>query len=328
MTENAGGLGRRRLASLTAALGIAAPAAAQAWPSRSVSLVVPFVPGGSADVLGRPLAQYLAATFGQPFVIDNRAGANGNVGTQAVARAEPDGQTLLVTTNGPISTNTLLFRAMPYDPLTALAPIALLADLPVIVVTRPDAPFASLAALIAYAKAHPGKINCGVPASGSLGHLAAELMQRRGGFDWTIVPFRGGATATTGLLSGTVEVAVDLVPGYLSHIQGGSVRVLGVAARERLEALPGAEPIAAQGLEGFEATGWTAFLGPAGLPGTVVQRANEVTNLFLARPETRVMLASMGSRVLGGTPAALAARMRAEVALWQPVIRAAGVTLD
>lgn len=319
---------RRGLGAIgLAALG-ARPAAAQAWPARSVALVVPFVPGGSADVIARPLAQHLAATFGQPFVVDNRGGANGNVGTQAVARAEPDGQTLLVTTNGPVSTNTLLFRSMPYDPFTALTPVVALNDLPVIVVARRDAPYSTLREMLAYAKANPGRINCGVPATGALGHLAAELLARQAGIEWTIVPFRGGATATNGLLSGAVEVAVDLVPAYRPHVEAGTVRILGVAAAERLEGVPGAEPIAAQGLPGFEAAGWTAILGPAGLPAGIVARLNDAANGFLARPETRALLASIGSRALGGTPEDLARRMRAEVAHWRPVIAAAGITLE
>ena len=327
------GMTRRGLGALAAAtggasIGLARRASAQAWPSRPVTLVVPFVPGGSADVVGRPLAQHLATAFGQPFVVDNRGGANGNVGTHYVTRAEPDGQTLLVTTNGPITNNTLLFRSVPYDPFTDLTPIVLLADLPVAVVARRDAPYADFPAMLAYAKANPGKINCGVPATGALGHLAAELLQRRAGFDWTIVPFRGGSTATSGLLSGTVEVTVDLLPAYLPHIQAGTVRVLGVAVAERLPAVPGAEPLAAQGLPGFEATGWSAVLGPPRLPGEIVQKVNAAANGFLAKPETRAMLDAMGSRALGGTPEALAEKMRAEVALWAPVIKAAGITLE
>ncbi len=318
----------RRALLAGAALGATASARAQAWPSRAVALVVPFVPGGSADVVGRPLAQHLAAAFGQPFVVDNRGGANGNVGTHAVVRAEPDGQTLLVTTNGPISTNTLLFKRVPYTPATELTPIVALADLPVIVVARPDAPFRTLAEMFAYARANPGKINCGVPATGSLAHLAAELLQRRAGISVTVVPFRGGATAMTGLLSGTVEMTVDLVPAYRPHIAAGTVRVLGVAAAERLEGVPGAEPISAQGLPGFEASGWTALLGPAGLPAGIVQQLNAATNAFLARPETREMLAATGSRVIGGAPAEVTRRMQAELALWRPIIAEAGITLE
>jgi len=245
-----------------------------------------------------------------------------------VVRAEPDGQTLLVTTNGPVSTNTLLFRSIPYDPFAALAPVALLADLPVIVVARRDAPFDSIRAMIAHARANPGRINCGVPATGSLGHLAAELLQRQAGIELTIVPFRGGATATNGLLSGAVEMAVDLVPSYRAHIEAGTVRILGVAARERLAAVPGAEPLAAQGLPGFEAAGWTAVFGPAGLPAPVVRQLNAATNAFLGLPATRSMLDAVGSRALGGTPEDLAQRMRAEVAHWRPVIAAARITLE
>ncbi|GGC48967.1 MFS transporter [Siccirubricoccus deserti] len=325
-----GSITRRGFGMIGTGLGIATarPAHAQAWPSRPVAMVVPFVPGGSADVLGRPLAQHLAMAFGQTFVVDNRGGANGNVGTHAVVRAEPDGQILLVTTNGPISTNTLLFRSMPYNPFTDLAPVALLADLPVVVIARRDAPYASLQEMFAHARAHPGRINCGVPARGALGHLAAELLQRRAGISVTTVPFRGSATLTNGLLSGAVEVAVDLVPSYQAHIQAGTVRVLGVAASERLHAVPGAEPIAAQGLPGFEATGWTALLGPAGLPNGIVQRLNEATNRFLAKPDIRAMLTAMGSRILGGTPEDLTRRMQAEVALWRPVIMDARISLE
>jgi tripartite-type tricarboxylate transporter receptor subunit TctC len=321
------GVAARSLPGL-AALALAMPAQAQGWPARPVTLVVPFVPGGSADVIGRPLAQHLAATLGGSFVIDNRGGANGNVGTAAVARAEPDGHTLLVTTNGPVSTNTLLFKAMPYDPLTALTPIALLSDLPVIVVARRDAPWQDFAALLGFARANPGKLNVGVPATGALGHLAAELLARRAGIDWTIVPFRGGPGAANGLLSGAVDVTVDLVPPYQGQIAAGGVRVLGVALAGPLAAAPGAAPIAAQGVPGFEAAGWTAILGPAGLPGGIVARVNAATNAFLARPETRAMAAAMGSNVLGGAPEALAAKMRTEIAQWQPVIAATGITLD
>ncbi|WP_149537296.1 Bug family tripartite tricarboxylate transporter substrate binding protein [Siccirubricoccus phaeus] len=330
-----GEITRRGLGAFGTGLGLAAalpalaqPGSPQPWPSRAVALVVPFVPGGSADVIGRPLAQHLSAAFGQSFVVDNRGGANGNVGTHLVVRAEPDGQMLLVTTNGPVSTNMLLFRTMPYNPLTDLTPVALLSDLPVIVVARRDAPYASLAEMFAYARANPGKINCGVPATGALGHLAAELLQRRAGIEFTIVPFRGGATAATGLLSGVVEVSIDLVPAYQAHIQAGTVRALGVAATERLEALPGAEPIASQGLPGFEALGWTAILGPPGLPAGIVQKVNEAANRFLDKPEIKAMQSALGSRILGGTPQDLARRMQAEVALWRPVIAAAGITLD
>jgi tripartite-type tricarboxylate transporter receptor subunit TctC len=325
-----GSITRRGLGTLGAGLGMAAarPAQAQPWPSRTVAMVIPFVPGGSADLLGRPLAQHLSTVFGQTFVVDNRGGANGNVGTHAVVRAEPDGQTLLVTTNGPVSTNTLLFRSMPYNPFTGLAPIALLADLPVVVIARRDAPFATLQEMFAYAKANPGRINCGVPATGALGHLAAELLQRRAGINVTTVPFRGSATLTNGLLSGAVELAVDLVPSYQAHIQAGTVRVLGVAAAERLAAVPGAEPISAQGLPGFVAEGWTAVLGPAGLPANIVQRLNEATNRFLAKPEIQSMQTALGSRILGGTPEDLARKMQAEVDLWRPVIADARISLE
>jgi tripartite-type tricarboxylate transporter receptor subunit TctC len=328
-------LTRRRLAALGSAAAAAALAArtgeadAQpAWPSRPVTLLVPFPAGGSADVLARLLAQHFAEAFGQPFVVENRVGANGNIGTQVATRAAPDGQTLLLTTNGPISTNTLLFRSMPYNPFTDLTPIVLLADLPIIIVARRDAPYASLRQMIAYAQERPGRINCGVPSTGALGHLASELLQRRAGISYAQVPFRGSGPLTNGLLSGAVEVAFDLVASNLPHIQAGTLRVLGVAAQEALPSVAGAEPIAAQGFPGFEAIGWTAILGPAGLPGPIVRRLNEAANQFLAKAETRAMILAMGSRAMGGAPADLARKMQAEVAHWRPVIQAAGISLD
>jgi tripartite-type tricarboxylate transporter receptor subunit TctC len=321
---------RRGLAAVGAgaALGTARRASAQAWPGRPVTIIVPWPAGGATDALARGLARHLGDAFGQPFVVENRSGATGNIGTQAVARATPDGQTLLVTTNGPITNNTLLYRSMPYDPFRDLAPIGLLADLPILIATRSNAPFRTLAEMIEHAKANPRKINCGIPGTGAAAHLASELLQHRAGIRYTQVPYRGSAPLTSDLLGGAVDMAFDLVTTYVPHIQSGALRALGITSAQPLPLLPEVQPIAAQGLPGYEATGWIAVLGPARLPAEIVQRVNAATNAFLAKEETRAILTPLGLNALGGTPDDLARKMQAEVALWRPIVQAAGITLE
>jgi tripartite-type tricarboxylate transporter receptor subunit TctC len=303
-------------------------AAAQAWPSRPVTVVVPWPAGGSADVLARAVARHMGEKFGQPFVVDNRSGANGNIGAAAVARAAPDGQTLIVTTNGPITNNTLLYRSMPFDPFKDLSPVALLAELPVVIVARSQMPYRTVQELIAYAKANPGKVNCGTPPLGSVAYLAVQLLQHRAGIQLNIVPYRGSAPLTSDLLAGSVDMALDLVTTYLPHIQAGTVRALGVTTAAPIPQLPQTPTVQAQGVADYRATGWIALLGPAGLPADMVQRLNAESNAFLAPEQNKATLAGLGLTPLGGTPADLASRMAAEVALWGPIIQSAGISIE
>ena len=322
---------RRRIGGLTLGAGIATlsrPAYAQAWPSRAVTIVVPWPAGGSPDVLGRAMARYFGDVFGQAFVVDNRSGANGNIGAASVARAAADGQTLMITTNGPITNNTLLFRSMPYNPFTDLAPIALLAELPVVIAARSQMPYRNVQELLDYAKANPGKVNCGTPPLGSVAHLAVELLQYRTGVRLNIVPYRGSAPLTNDLLAGAVDMALDLVTTYLPHIQTGAIRALGVTTDAPIPQLPGIQPVQAQGLAGYRATGWIAALAPVGLPAEIIQRVNEASNTFLAQDQTRSMLSALGLSALGGAPAELTRRMEAEVALWRPVVQAANISIE
>jgi tripartite-type tricarboxylate transporter receptor subunit TctC len=322
---------RRRLGGFALGAGLAAgtrPAAAQAWPSRPVTVVVPWPAGGAPDVLGRAMGRYLAERFGQPFVVDNRSGANGNIGTASVARAAPDGQTLIVTTNGPITNNTLLFKSMPFNPFTDLSPIALLAELPVVMAARSNMPYRTVQELLTYARANPNKVNCGTPPLGSVAHLAVELLQYRTGIRLNVVPYRGSAPLTNDLLAGSVDMALDLVTTYLPHFQAGTIRALGVTTAEPIPQLPDVPTVQSQGIPDYRATGWIAVLGPAGLPADVVQKMNEASNAYLRLPETRTTLATLGLTALGGTPPEVARRMEAEVALWRPVVQAAGISID
>jgi tripartite-type tricarboxylate transporter receptor subunit TctC len=321
---------RRGIAAigLGAALAVPRLAAAQAWPSRPVTIIVPWPPGGITDLLARGLARHYGEVFGQSFVVENRSGATGNIGTQAVARAAPDGHTLLVTTNGPITNNTLLYRAMPYNPMMDLAPIGLLADLPAVIVTRRDAPFRTVQEFIAYARANPGKINCGIPGTGAAAHLASELLQHRTGIRYTHVPYRGSAPLTSDLLGGAVDMAFDLVTTYVPHIQSGALRAIGITSTAPLPLLPDIQPLARQGVDGFEATGWVAVLGPARLPAELVQRLSTAAAAYIAKDETKTMLTTLGAATLAGGPADLTRKMEAEVALWRPIVQAAGITLE
>ncbi len=321
---------RRHLGGLALGAGIAVArgASAQSWPSRPVAVVVPWPAGGSADILARGVSRYLGERFGQPFVVDNRSGANGNIGAATVARAAPDGATLMVTTNGPITNNTLLYKAMPFNPETDLSPIALLAELPVLMVARSQMPYRSVQELVAYAKANPGKVNCGTPPLGSVAHLAVALLQHRTGIRLNVVPYRGSAPLPNDLLAGSVDMALDLVTTYLPLIQAGTVRALGVTTAEPIPQLPQTPTVQSQGVPDYRATGFISLLGPAHLPADIVGRLNEASNAWLGMDETRSMLAPLGLTGLGGTPADLTRRMAAEVALWRPIIQAAGISID
>ncbi|MBW6401355.1 tripartite tricarboxylate transporter substrate binding protein [Roseomonas sp. HJA6] len=322
---------RRQIGGLALGAGIAVAArdvAAQAWPARPVTIIVPWPAGGSTDVLARSIANYFTEKFGQSFVIDNRSGANGNIGTAAVARSAPDGYTLMVTTNGPITNNTLLFKSMPYNPTTDLTPIAALAELPIVLAARSQMPYSNVRELIDYAKANPDKVNCGTPPLGSAAHLAVELLMYRTGIRLNIVPYRGSAPLTNDLLAGAVDMGIDLVTTYLPHIENGTLKALGVTSAAPIPQLPRTPPVQAQGVPDFQATGWISLLGPAHMPEVMIGALNEAANSYLALDATKAMLPPLGLTPLGGTPTDLTRRMAAEVALWRPIIQAAGISID
>lgn len=323
-------IARRSIGGLALGAGLLAarPAAAQAWPGRPVTVVVPWPAGGSTDVLGRSVSRNLSDRFGQSFVVDNRSGANGNIGATAVARAAPDGHTLMVTTNGPITNNTLLYRSMPFNPFTDLTPIALLAELPVVIAARSGMPYRTVGELIAYAKANPDKVNCGTPPLGAAAHLAVELLMHRTGIRLNVVPYRGSAPLTNDLLAGAVDMALDLVTTYLPHIQTGALRALGVTAAAPIPQLPDTPPVQAQGVPDYRATGFISLLGPANLPAEIAGRLNAACNAYLALGETKALMPPLGLVPLGGTSADLTRRMTAEVEQWRPIIRSANITVE
>ena len=322
---------RRRVGGLALAAGLAAvsrPVLAQGWPDRPVTVIVPWPAGGSTDVLARALSRNLGDRYGHPMVVDNRSGANGNIGASAVARAAPDGYTLMITTNAPITNNVLLYKSMPFDPVADLVPVALLAELPIVIAARSQMPYRTVQDLIAYARKNPGKVNCGTPPLGSAAHLAAELLMFRTGIQMNIVPYRGSAPLTNDLLAGSVDMALDLVTTYLPHVETGALRALGVTAAQSIPQLPETPPVQAQGVPDYQATGWISLLGPAKMPEPIVARLNADSNAYLGLEDTKLLLSKLGLTPLGGTPADLKRRMAAEIELWRPVIKAANISVE
>ena len=321
-----------RLVRALAVLGLAAtaalapaPATAQTWPARPITLVVPFTAGTASDVLARSFAEYLQKRLGQPVVIDNRGGPGDNIGVAAVAKAAPDGYTFLFATTGPAATNKLMYANMAFDPERDFAPVALVAKLPVIIVTRAGAPIADLGALIAYAKANPGKLSIGFPGNGTLGHITGLMLARSGGLDVNAVQYRGSAQIISDLLGGHIDLGMDSMAAYVTNVQGGQLAALAIASARRWPGLPNVPTVSEAGLPGFEASVWYALMAPAGTPADIIARLNAEANAYLATDEARDMFAKLGAEPAGGSPADAAAFIRAELEKWGPIVRDANI---
>jgi tripartite-type tricarboxylate transporter receptor subunit TctC len=300
---------------------------AQTWPTRPIRLVVPFAAGGTTSILGRAMADKLAPLLGQPVVVDNRPGAGGNVGMDAVAKSEPDGYTLLM---GPIglAINPALYNKMSFDPIRDLAPIGLYAGVPNLLVVHPSVPAQSLKELIALFKANPGKYNYASNGNGTSSHLAAEMLKSSAGVDIVHIPYKGGAPAMADLLAGQVTMLFDQMPAVLPQVKGGKVRALGVSSAQRSAAAPDVPSLAEAGLPGFDMTVWFGLLAPARTPPAVLQRVNAEMGKVLQDPEFRTFLAGLGVSPLGGSPDAFASFIQAETQRWAQVVKASGARID
>jgi tripartite-type tricarboxylate transporter receptor subunit TctC len=300
---------------------------AQQWPARPVRVVVPFPAGGPADVLGRIAAAKFTQATGQQFVIDNRGGANGNIGAAIVAKAAPDGYTILFATTGPLALNAMLYKNTPFDPVKDFAPIVHFGDVPMIIVVNPSLPVKSLADLIAQAKASPNKFTYASPGRASLGHLVAELVQRNTGVQMNHIPYKGSAPAVIDVLAGAVPVAFDLAATYFQHARAGKVRALAVSTAQRFTQLPDV-PTVAESVPGFQATGWFGAAGPAGMPAAAITTMNRAANEYLASAEGIARLSDLAVRPVGGRPEEFGAFVRAEIAKWRPVVEPLATSLD
>lgn len=320
-----------RFAGLTAAVLTAAVlyqpgmASAQNWPSRPVTLVVPFTAGTTSDILARGLSQHMSEKLGQPVVVDNRGGAGGNIGGSVVARAPHDGYTILFATTGPAATNKLMYQNMPFDPEKDFTPIALIGKAPILITARANAPFSTLKEFIEYAKANPDKINGGFPGNGTLGHITGVLLQSTAGIKFGYVQYRGSAPIITDLLAGNIDIAMDSMAAYVPPVQGGRIKALAIASSQRWSKLSNIPTASESGLPGFEASVWYALLAPAGTPADVVAKINAATNDYLKSDKAKTFVDNLGVQIAGGTPDDLKAFTASEVKKWAPIIKAASI---
>jgi len=311
--------------ALALAVVAAAPnVTAQAYPSRPVRIVVPFAPGGVADITARVLAQALTESLHEQFLVDNRPSAGGVVASETVAKARPDGYTLLFMTNGNAVTASL-FKSLPYDTMADFAPVSTVGFFDIVLVVDGSSPFKSVRELIAYAKTHPGKLNIGTVNVGSTQNLAAELFKSTAGVDLQVVPYKGTADVMTALRGGAIQAAFEIVAPLLSQLKGGSVRALGVASARRFAGLPDVPSLAEAGVPNYQAASWNAVAAPAKTPDSIVEQLNRAINDALVSPNIRLRLLELGVDARGSTPQALRELLAAEIVRWRTVIEKAGI---
>ena len=315
----------RRSFLLAATVSLTLPARAQSWPARPIKLVVPFPPGSSPDIIARVIAEPLGPALGASIVIDNRPGAGGNLGTGVVAKAEPDGYTLLFTIQGPLVTAPSLSKNLSYDPVKELAPVTLVATSPNVLVVDPKLEAATLADFVRIAKQKKGELNYGSVGNGSASHLAMELFKARAGLEIVHVPYQGFPQVVNALLAGQVQAGF-MVPGIaMGQVRAGKLRALGVTTLGRSGSLPELPTLVEQGYPGFEAVSWQAVLAPARTPQAIVQRvSSELIRIIKSEPVRAKMLGQYFSAA-GTAPEALAGLMKTERERWAKVIQAAGV---
>ena len=328
---------RRRAAHTFALAALSGFATAQpmasGWPNRPVRIVVPFTPGGTTDILARALAPELGKAFGQTFIVDNKPGAGGNVGADMVAKSPPDGYTLLMGTVGTQAINPSLYPKMPYDAVKDFAPITLMAGVPNVLVVNPAKAAANgitdVKSLIAFAKAHPGRLNMASSGNGTSIHLSGELFKTSTGTYMVHIPYRGSGPALLDLVGGQMDLMFDNLPSALPQIRGGKLTALAVTSGERSVALPDVPTVAeATGLKGFEASSWFGLFAPAGTPGDIVNRIQQETAKALATPALKERLVAQGAIPGGMSPADFGRFIAAETKKWAAVVKASGAKVD
>jgi tripartite-type tricarboxylate transporter receptor subunit TctC len=313
---------RRTLLALPLA-ALATPAYAQTWPAKPVRIVVPYPAGQGTDIFGRRFAEFYQRHFNQPFVVENRAGAGGNVGTAFVARSEPDGYTLLWGTNATHAANEFMFASLGFDPVRDFEPIAGILRLGMVLFSGANGEVRTMADFVAACRARPGQVSVGVPSTTA--RVALEMVRRAAGLELTAVPYNGSGQAMTGALRGDVLAVVDTLAATLGAIRGNQVRALGVSLGRRSESVPDLPTFREQGVE-VEVDAWNAFYAPRGTPREIVMALNAASNAGLRDPALRAIVVNGGAEPMGGTPDDLVALMRTDRAKWEPVIKGLGLT--
>jgi tripartite-type tricarboxylate transporter receptor subunit TctC len=319
---------RRNLLALALSLSLMGPALAQdKYPSKVVTVVVPQAAGGANDAIARVIAQKLSEQMGQSFVVDNRTGAGGNVGTVAVARAKADGYTLMITADSSMVINPSLYKNTGFDPIKDFEPVGTVATAGYVLVAHPNFPAKNTAELIALAKQQPGKINIGSAGNGTLNHLIGEMLGKAAGIDLVHVPYKGSAAAVTDLVAGQVQVSVQSLPSSIAFIRSGKIKVLGVVNPQRLPALPDV-PTMGETLKGFGATPWYGLFVPAGTPKTIVAQLNAEIAKALESKDVQERLAAVGCESFKSSQEQFANLVREDLPRWAKIVKASGATID
>lgn len=313
---------------LAVALAIPSAALAQTYPTRSIRVIVSFPPGGSTDFTARILALHLPASLGQTIVIDNRGGAGGTIGTDIAAKATPDGYTLLVTAEPPITIAGSVYAKLPYNPLRDIPAIIELINYPYIAVVNATLPVNSLKELISHSKAHPGKLRYAHAGVGTAIQLAVELFKMRAGVDIIGVPYKGGGPAVASIVGNETQLSFSTPPSSLPHVKSGRLRALAVTTGKRASALPDLPTFAESGLPGFHVDGWVSLFAPAGTPAAIIARLHAESTKVLRIPEVRDQVAAGGSEVSGIPTEEIRAKIRAEAAMWAKVVKATGIKIE
>ena len=314
-----------KLPILVAFLAFAAPAAAQQdWPSRPVLLINPFAAASAVDVVTRLVATRMSANLNRPFVVENRTGASGNIGTEAAAKAKPDGHTFLVGSPGTMAINPFMFKKLPYDAVADFAPVTTLVSFPQVLIVNPNVPVKTMAEMMAYVKLRPGKLNYASSGVGTTSHLAMELVKSAaGGLEMTHVPFRGGAPATQAVIAGDVQFGIEGLPSLPGHLKSGAIRAIAVTSGTRAAALPDV-PAVAETIRDFDAAAWVILFAPAGTPPAIVERMAQEAARALQDPEVKAKLTDIGATVVASAPAQTAAFHKRELAKFKRAVELSG----
>ncbi|MGZ5095717.1 MAG: Bug family tripartite tricarboxylate transporter substrate binding protein [Burkholderiales bacterium] len=302
--------------------------AAQAYPTRPIRIVVAYTPAGATDILARVIGQKMNEAWGQPVIIENRPGANGNIGTEYAAKAAPDGHTFLMTTAGPHGINPSLYRKLGYDAVKDFTAVSLVALVPNILVVSNALPVKNVKELIAYAKANPGKLSYGSPGAGSTAHLSMELFKSMTGTNLVHVPYKGSAGVLTDVMGGQIAATMDNMPAYLPQVKAGKIRALAVTPNKRSPAAPDIPTVAEAGVPGYNSSAWFGLVAPAATPKDVVTKLSVETARILQLPDVKSRLSELGAEPIGSTPEQFSSHIKAEIAKWAKVIKEANVELQ
>ena len=317
---------RALLLAVTAAL-LAAPVQAQVFPAKAIRIIVPFAPGGTSDILARTLGPKLTESWGQPVIVESRAGANGNVGSDYVAKSAPDGYTLLLSDVGALAINPSVYPNMPFDPAKDFAPVVMVAYSPHVLGVHPSVPVKTVKELIDYAKANPGKLNFAVSGTGGAPHLAGIDFAQRTGITWAYIPYKGGSAAVADVAAGQANVLMNGMLATYPTVKSGRIRGLAVSSAQKVAAAPEL-PTLAETLPGFETGSYQGILAAAGTPADIVAKLNAEITRILAAQDMKDKLASLGTEVKTGTPASLGAFISSEKIRWAKVIKESGAKFD